>query len=211
MVGTMDSHVTAVTADEPEAEDRDRGVFERVAAGDIESFAVLVERHQGRLVRLCERLLGGREEAHDAAQDVFLKAFRKAASYRPRGQVYTWLYRIAVNHCLNLLRRRRVVRFFSFGEVGASRHGAEDGLEPFDPTSLDPDAERRLQGRQRWHSTRRLIERLPPGQRTVLVLVKLEGLSYRQAAHTLGISEGAVESRLFRAMQTLTRAQETEP
>ncbi|MGH9362108.1 MAG: RNA polymerase sigma factor, partial [Thermoanaerobaculia bacterium] len=91
-------------------------LLQRVAAGEVEAFAPLVASHQERLLRLCERLLGDVEEAHDAAQEVFLKAFRKAGSYRPRGQVYTWLYRIAVNHCLNLLRRRRVVRFVRLGD-----------------------------------------------------------------------------------------------
>lgn len=191
-------------------EDADRGVLERVATGDIESFAVLVERHQDKLVRLCERMLGGREEAQDATQDVFLKAFRKAATYQPRGQVYTWLYRIAVNHCLNVLRRRRVVRFFSFGDLTSTRQESSNEPQPFDPPNTEPDADQQLQSRRRWQATRHLIDRLPAGQRAVLVLTKMEGLSYRQTAETLGITEGAVESRLFRAMQTLTRAQETE-
>lgn len=211
MVGTMET--LAVTASPAEAteQDHDLAILERVAAGDIESFALLVERHQEKLVRLCERFLGGRDDARDATQEVFLKAFKKAASYRPRGQVYTWLYRIAVNHCLNQLRRRRVVRFFSFAEVRARSNDPETTPRPLDPLSAEPDVERRLQARQDWQATRRRIDRLPPGQQAVLVLTKLEGLSYRQAAEALGISEGAVESRLFRAMRTLIRMQETEP
>lgn len=211
--------VTESAEVESNRDDVDRGVLERVAAGDVESFAVLVERHQDRLARLCERMLGGREEARDATQEVFLKAFRKASTYRPRGQVYTWLYRIAVNHCLNILRRRRVVRFFSFGDMGSPSSPARSGAAPsagggagepsFDPADEGPDSVRRLSAKGRWQATCNLIEGLPPGQRAVLVLVKLEGLSYRRAAQTLGISEGAVESRLFRAMQRLTRAQET--
>lgn len=203
--------------DSPEAaaafqDDPDRGVLERVATGDLESFGVLVQRHQDRLVRLCERMLGRRDEAEEAAQDIFLKAFRKAGSYRPRGQVYTWLYRIAVNHCLNILRRRRVVRFFSFGDMGSrDDEGAEDGSPGYDPQALSPDAMRQLESKRRWILTRGLIDRLPAGQRAVLVLIKLEGLSYRQTAETLGITEGAVESRLFRAMRTLTRAQDGGP
>ena len=189
--------------------DPDRDVLARVAAGDVESFSVLVRRHEKRLVRLCERLLQNPEEARDAAQEVFLKAFRKAASYRPRGQVYTWLYRIAVNHCLNLLRRRRLVRFLPFGDVGRPA-GEADGEGPaFDPEDPAPDAEERLAARRRWHETRRLIESLPDSQRAVLILAKFEGLPYRRIAEVLGISEGAVESRLFRAMQRLKTAQET--
>ena len=190
-------------------EDPDRGTLARVAEGDLESFGLLVHRHQDRLVRLCERLLGNPEEARDAAQEVFLSAFRKVAHFTPRGKVYTWLYRIAVNHCLNRLRRRRIVRFLSFGELG-TRTDADDA-PPFDPEDPRPDPDRYLEARGRWQATRRAIEALPTSQRAVLVLTKLEGLSYRETAEILGISLPAVESRLFRAMRNVLRAQENEP
>ncbi len=193
---------------QPQEADPDRGILERAAAGDAEAFGVLVTRHQERLLRLCERMLGDVEEARDATQEVFLKAFRKAGSYRPRGKVYTWLYRIAVNHCLNRLRRRKVVRFLSFGELGKTDAASEEPAAAFDPTDRAPDAAEQLAARRRWRQTKRLIDGLPPGQRAVLVLVKLEGLSYRRAAEALEITEGAVESRLFRAMQRLVKAQE---
>ncbi|MEE8523245.1 MAG: RNA polymerase sigma factor [Thermoanaerobaculia bacterium] len=193
--------------DEQSSKDPDWDVLTRVAEGDTESFGVLVERHQDRLIRLCERLLGDREEAREVAQDVFLKAFRKAATYRPRGQVYTWLYRIAVNHCLNRLRRRKLVRFLSLGEAGPADKDREGA---FDPADEAPDAVSRMETRERWQRTRELIDKLPPGQRAVLVLAKFEGFSYRQIADTLEITESAVESRLFRAMQRLTKAQEEQ-
>ncbi len=189
--------------------DPDRDLLARVAEGDVESFGVLVERHERRLFRLCERMLQNREEARDAAQEVFLKAFRKAGSYRPRGKVYTWLYRIAVNHCLNLLRRRKLARFLSFGELGGPGDAEDDARPEFEPEDAAPDAEQRLEARRRWRATRELIDRLPAGQRAVLVLAKFEGLSYRRIAEVLEITEGAVESRLFRAMQRLREAQET--
>jgi RNA polymerase sigma-70 factor (ECF subfamily) len=194
-------------ADEHNSRDPDWDVLTRVAEGDTESFGVLVERHQDRLIRLCERLLGDREEAREAAQEVFLKAFRKAAAYRPRGQVYTWLYRIAVNHCLNRLRRRKLVRFLSFGEAGPAD---EDREATFDPADEAPNAVTRVEARERWQRTRELIDKLPASQRAVLVLAKFEGFSYRQIAETLEITESAVESRLFRAMQRLLKAQETQ-
>ncbi len=193
--------------DEHSSRDPDWDVLERVAEGDLESFGALVQRHQDRLIRLCERMLGDREEARETAQDVFLKAFRKAGSYRPRGQVYTWLYRIAVNHCLNRLRRRKLVRFLSLGDSGPAD---EDRDAAFDPADEAPDAAARIEARERWQRTRELIDQLPPGQRAVLVLAKFEGFSYRQIAETLEITESAVESRLFRAMQRLVKAQETQ-
>ena len=176
----------------------------RVAAGDAAAFAPLVESHQERLLHLCERLLGDAEEARDAAQEVFLKAYRKAGAVRPQGQVYTWLYRIAVNHCLNKLRRRRLVRFLRWDDP------EERQAPAFDPPDAGADPAAALDARRRWQVTRRAIARLPENQRSVLVLVRFEGLSYKQVAAVLGITEGAVESRLFRAMRRLESAQEAE-
>lgn len=177
----------------------------RVAAGETDAFVELVASHQERLLRLCERLLDDIEEARDAAQEVFLKAFRKAGEVRPQGQVYTWLYRIAVNHCLNKLRRRRLVRFLRWEDP-------VEGMDTpaFDPPDRAPDPAATLEARRRWLATRRAITKLPAGQRAVLVLARFEGLSYRQIAEVLGITEGAVESRLFRAMRRIEAAQETE-
>lgn len=189
-----------------EATDRtaeaDHRVLQRVAAGDTEAFALLVERHQERLLRVCRRMLGDPEEARDAAQEVFLKAFRKAASYEPRGQVYTWLYRIAMNHCLNRLRRRKVVRFVQFAAPDDDG-GEAEGLPVLDPPSDAPGPEDALAARRRWRRARRAIAALPPGQRAVLVLAKFEGLAYKEIAEVLEVSLSAVESRLFRAMRNL--------
>jgi RNA polymerase sigma-70 factor (ECF subfamily) len=192
-----------VATDAGTAADPGWEVLARVAAGDVEAFALLVEAHQQRLLRLCERLLGDLEEARDAVQEVFLKAFRKAGDFRPRGQVYTWLYRIAVNHCLNRLRRRRLVRFTRLG--GPAEPDALHAPEApeLDPVDGAPSPEEALAARRRWAATRRAIAALPPNQRAVLVLVRFEGLSYREAAAVLGVTEGAVESRLFRAMRRL--------
>lgn len=203
------NNIPAMATRESPPTDPDRGILERVAGGDTESFAVLVERHQGRLVRLCQRLLHSHGEAEEVTQEVFLEAFRRASSFKPHGKVYTWLYRIAVNRCLKRLRRRRIVRFLGFGELESS--DAEDG-RLFEPVDMDaPDAEARLEARRRWQTTRQHIEALPAGQRAVLILAKLEGLSYREIAETLDITEGAVESRLFRAMRTLTRRKGPTP
>jgi RNA polymerase sigma-70 factor (ECF subfamily) len=177
-------------------------VLARVAAGEGEAFATLVDAHQERLLRLCERMLGDIEEARDAAQEVFVKLFRKAAELRPRGQLYTLLYRIATNHCLNRLRRRRLVRFVPWEEP----EGRE--VPAFDPPDEAPDPSATLLARERWEAIRKRVDKLPAGQRAVLVLARFEGLSYKEIAAALGITEGAVESRLFRAMRRLEAAQE---
>jgi len=187
------------------ATDPDWDVLARVAAGEGDAFVHLMEHHQDRLLRLCERMLGDVEEARDATQEVFLKVYQKAGAARPQGQVYTWLYRIAVNHCLNKLRRRKLVRFLRW------ENPAEDAdVAPFDPPDTAPDPAAALESRLRWQSTRRAIAALPDNQRAVLVLARFEGLSYKQIAEVLEISEGAVESRLFRAMRRIEGAQESD-
>ncbi len=197
-------------AHQPPEADPDAAVLARVAAGDGGAFESLVWRHQDRLLALCERLLGDREDARDAAQEVFLKAFRKAATFRPEARVSTWLYRIAVNHCLNRLRRHKVVRFLSFGAFERSGEGAgpSEASAGLDPPDGAPGPEAELEARRRWRATRRTIGELPESQRAVLVLARFEGLSYKEIAQVLGITVGAVESRLFRAMRRLEQAQE---
>ncbi len=138
----------------------------RVAAGDGGAFEPLVVRHQDRLLRVCERMLGDVEEARDAAQEAFLKLYRNASSFRPRGQLFTLLYRIAVNHCLNRLRRRNLVRFLRFSDPEESDQPA------IDPPDGAPDAGSALASRERWRLTRKSIDALPPNQRAVLILIK---------------------------------------
>src|SRR4029077_5624171 len=118
-----------------------------------------------RLVRLCARLLRDADEAQDAAQEVLLRAFRSAGSYEPRGQVFTWLYRIAVNHCLNRLRRRRLVQFLSLRRPETS----EDATE-VDPPDEAPGFERALAAREDWKAMRVAIGALPANQQAVLLL-----------------------------------------
>lgn len=184
---------------DPDSCSQDWADLRRVAEGDGDAFAGIVARHQGRLQRLCERLLADPEEARDAVQEVFIKAYRKAATTQARGELYTWLYRVAVNHCLNVLRRRKIVRFLRF---------QSDADSPvWDVPDGRPDPSRRLEASAEWQILKSRLDQLPSAQRVVLVLARFEGLSYKQIAKQLGITIGAVESRLFRAMRTLSQDQ----
>jgi len=196
--GPAGAGVEAAVADDP-----DRVVLARVAAGDVEAFSAVVERHQDRLLSACQRLLGNREAARDAVQEVFLKAYRSAGSFRPRGKVSTWLYRIAVNHCLNRLRRRRLARFLPL-EAPADEGG--EGPPADLPAAEGADPLAALEARRRWARVRRAVDALPPGQRAALVLARFEGLAYKEIAEVLGVTVGAVESRLVRAMRRLDAA-----
>ena len=139
----------------------------------------------------------------DAAQEVFLKTYGRAGSLEPKGELFTWMYRVATNHCLNRIRRRKLAQFLS---LTPDPEGEGANLDPADDA---PDAMATLESRRRWRKTRQEIEALPESQRVVLILARFEGLPYRQIGEILGISEGAVESRLFRAMRRLQGAQES--
>jgi RNA polymerase sigma-70 factor (ECF subfamily) len=188
---------------QPETRDSDWKLLSLTAEGDEDAFRELVERHQDRLVGLCYRLLGEREEALDAAQEVFLKTYSQAGSLEPRGELFTWMYRVATNFCLNRIRRRKLARFLSLTTDSPEETAS---LEPVDEA---PDAFAKLEARRRWRQTVERIATLPESQRLVLILARFEGLPYRQIGEILGISRGAVESRLFRAMRHLQRAQDS--
>jgi RNA polymerase sigma-70 factor (ECF subfamily) len=113
------------------------------------------------------------------------------------------MYRVAMNFCLNRIRRRKLARFLSLTP------DPQDEAPSLDPVDRAPDAFATLEARRRWKRTLEEIEALPESQRVVLILARFEGLPYRQIGEILEISEGAVESRLFRAMRHLEGAQES--
>jgi RNA polymerase sigma-70 factor (ECF subfamily) len=188
------------------AEDPGWSLLEQVAQGDAEAFDALMRQHQDRVLAVCLRMLGNRAEAEDAAQEVFVKMYHQAGQLEPRGQVYTWLYRVAMNHCLNQLRRRKIVRFLPLATGRPREDDAPLEIEPREPSA---DPEQVAEARERWTRTERSIAALPDNQKAVLILARFEGLSYRDIAQTLEITEGAVESRLVRAMRNLRKAQES--
>ena len=178
--------------------DPDWALIARVAQGDDRAFTLLVERHQRRVLSTCDRLLGNPDLARDACQEVFLRLFKKAGQFKPNAKVSTWLYRIAVNYCLNRLRRRKIVQWFSLEPDNESVPARE-------PVQPGADPETNALTRERWRATRQAIDTLPANQKSVLILAKFEGLSYREISEVLEISFGAVESRLFRAMRNLEK------
>jgi RNA polymerase sigma-70 factor (ECF subfamily) len=130
-------------------------------------------------------MLGDREEARDATQDAFVKAYTALGRYNREHQFFSWLYRILVNECLNVLRARKPMVPLN------------DSLEQ-PGTALDP-----VQASESRRQIRRALMELPAEQREVVVLRHFGGMSYAQVGHALGISENLVRSRLYGARQRL--------
>jgi len=163
------------------------------ARGESKARAALYERYRGRVYGLAVRLLGDRTEAEDAAQDVFVRLFERAASYRGASSVSTWIYRVTVNHCLNLLRRRRLLRILPLpARAGAHVEG--------NPVSPQVESAERSEEIGRLHEA---LGALPPKLRAAVVLRDLEGLSHREIARVLGVPEGTVMSRIARGRARL--------
>jgi len=174
------------------ADDAESGLIARAQAGEHRAFAVLVRQYQDRVFRFILRLVGARDEAMDLTQETFMKAHQALPGWRPEAQFRTWLFRIAHNTALDVLRRRQRVEFVSFSDLPA---GEEDHALP-DP-ARQPDE--RLADRQSIELLERTLQELPAEHREILLLREVEDMSYTEIAATLGIAEGTVKSRIARA------------
>jgi RNA polymerase sigma-70 factor (ECF subfamily) len=176
----------------------DLDLIRRFAAGDLAAFEQIVVAHQGRIATLCRYMLGDATEAEDATQDVFVKAFKGLKDFRPEAALGTWLYRIAVNTCIDR-RRRPLFRWLFIDDDDA---GGGVGAVPSDA----PSPERLAESREASLEIQGALSRLSPKLRAAIVLKEIEGLSYEQIAETLEISLGTVKSRISRAREELKRS-----
>ncbi|NSW55811.1 MAG: sigma-70 family RNA polymerase sigma factor [Armatimonadetes bacterium] len=172
---------------------------------DADDFARIVEQNYQRVYSVIFRMIEDREEAEDLTQDTFVNAYRAFDSFRHESQVYTWLYRIAVNLTKNRLdrrRRRRNSEGPSLDEPVAMEDDelsrqVEDFRRAPDRSAENAELERILSEE---------VIRLRPEYKEVVILRDYEGLSYEQIARVVGCSVQAVKSRLFRARSVLRRA-----
>lgn len=165
----------------------ERELIARSCGGDLAAFEELVRIHQAHIYQLAYRLTGNYEDARDAAQEAFIRAFQALPRFRQEAAFSTWLYRIATNTALDLVRRRPVVPPV---ELPA------DQPAPDDPAT---EAQRREISR-RVHAA---VAQLPAEYRVVVVLRDLQGLAYDEIAKVLEIPVGTVRSRLSRGRDGL--------
>lgn len=173
-----------------DSEDDDT-LMSRAAAGDRRAFSVLVMRHSERVRAVALRFGGNAADADDVTQQAFLAAWREAANWqRGRARFSTWLYRVAVNRCIDLARRRRVRAWLSLDAVA-------------EPEDQAPGAAEIAAQRSELAAVRRDILALPEKQRAALLLAVQAEKSTADIGETLGISPGAAEQLLVRARRAL--------
>ncbi len=162
--------------------------------GDAAAFEELVNRYEDKIFRLTKNITGNREDAEDAMQDAFLKAYSHLQDFHGDSRFYTWLVRIAANESLMRLRKRRPNQFSLDEPVEGNTDLMPRELEDWGPSPEQGYAQAELQG-----ILAEVIEKLDPEFRIVLVLRDLEELSTLETAEALAISIPAVKSRLLRA------------
>lgn len=157
----------------------------RIRAGEGGAFEELYRLHATRLYNLAYRMAGGPAEAEDLLQDIFLLVYRKLGSFRGESSLGTWLYRLAMNHCLDVLRSRQArmgQKTESLDEDGAVEVAAAPAIGAVSRMDLE-----------------RAIETLPPACRAAFLLHDVEGFGHEEVGSILGISEGTSKSQVHKA------------
>ncbi len=167
---------------------QDVQLLTRVVEGDHQAFTTIMQAHEDRVFSVCLRILGNRESALDATQETFLTTFRKASQFEGKSALGTWIYRIAVNTCYDMLRKEGRRKTDPLPDhVDPADHAAAEAVEWI---AMRPELQRALAN-------------LPHDFRAAVVLSDIEGMALPEVADVLGIPVGTVKSRVFRGRRML--------
>ncbi|NQT70462.1 MAG: sigma-70 family RNA polymerase sigma factor [Desulfobacteraceae bacterium] len=186
----------------PDEKTTSEDLMGRIRLGDKHAFEVLIHRHQQSVLNFIFRFMGDPTEAEDLTQEVFLRVWKAAGTYRPDAKFTTWLYRIATNLCINKQRAIRINRLF------APSHSQEQRQDPKDSFITDEGAELltpedRLIDSEQSVQLLRALNKLPTSQRFAIVLKIYDEMSYQEIAQIMDRSVSAVDSLLIRAKKNL--------
>ena len=169
--------------------DEDADLVDRYLAGDMTAFDELMIRYERQIYRVCYRFVENREDAMDLAQEVFIKAFEHLGSFRRESSLKTWLYRIAMNHCINHVKKH-----------------SQDFVEVTEYTgSVRATVQSQLEDREQREQFRRLVKQLPPKQKAILELRINEQLSYEEIARISGRSISTIKASVFFALEKMRK------
>ena len=172
----------------------------RAQSGDAEAFGALVEKYQTKIYGIVYRMCGAGDDVADLGQEIFLRALTALRKFQYQGEASfrTWLYRIAVNVCINELRRRkrkRRIEGASLDEMVSTETGLVERMVPDRTTMPHHIAERK----ETCEIVHRILQQMSPQHRAVLTLVDIQGMPYEEAATAIACNLGTLKSRLSRA------------
>lgn len=178
----------------------DRELVRKAQKGDKPAFEELIQRHQHRVFAVARGILKRQEDVEDISQQVFVKAYFSLKRFDQRAAFSTWLYKITVNECWDLLRKKKVRPLVFEAELSdeqARRYSASEN-----PRADAPDVSDRLEAREK---VERLLEHLDKRDRAMLVLKEIEGFSVEEIAEVLNLNANTVKVRLFRARRRVVK------
>lgn len=179
--------------------DDQRLIFQAIE-GNQQAFTCLMERYQHSVNRTIRKMVASKEDAEDLTLEAFGKAFHNLGSYRPHYAFSTWLFRIAINHCIDYLRKKRLpclpIDLSPDGNFG------EDFSHALPSNTLDP--EEIIIREQRLELMRTLMHRLSRRNRLILEMHYFEGLSYEEISREMGVPIGTVKAQLHRAREAMS-------
>jgi RNA polymerase sigma-70 factor, ECF subfamily len=184
----------------------DEELVRSVLAGDRERFGDLVGRYQGRLVNYLFRLVRNLDEAHDLAQEVFVRVYQALDRFDPQYRFSTWLFRVAQNAAIDVIRKRR----FRLVPLSRPEEDGGEGTWEIELEAPGAGALETLEGRERDQRVRVAIDALPWEYRELILLRHYGELAYEEIAEAKGMPLGTVKNKLFRARQMLKGALASE-
>ncbi len=168
--------------------------------GDEAAYTKLLENYRGAIYNLIYKMVRNREETEDLVQEAFMKAFKALPSFNEDYAFSTWLYKIAINNCIDHMRKKRL-KTYSMNRPVQSRDGELD--REFPDTSMSPD--KNILSSEKARILEAAIAELPENYRVVIILRHAEEKSYEEIAQILNLPLGTVKARIFRAREMLKR------
>lgn len=179
----------------PERTISDQELIQQIQSGQKELYADLVRQYHKKVIGYCLSMLQNHTEAEEAAQDIFVKAYRSLPKFKGNSTFSTWLYRITTNHCLDVLRKRTRRKTYSLDALVEEEGDQIHRLFSSAPVAASQMENRDLVGK--------ILSTLPEDYRIILTLREADGLEYQEIAQTLDCSLDAVKGRLSRARKQL--------
>lgn len=176
----------------------DVDLVHQAAAGDHAAFHLLVERHRTMVYRVAYQFARDHHDAEDITQEVFIKVYKSLDKFRQDAQLTSWMYRIAMNACIDHKRRQ--------SSAGAAPFGEEAEFKMLNTPEEAPGPEDRAYAGELGEVLEQEIQRLPPGQRVVFIMRHHQGLKLGEIAESLGLAEGTVKRQLHAAVHRLRQA-----
>lgn len=185
--------------EQEESRREDEALVARAKTGDATAFDALVMKHSSRLYRLVYNMTSNHEDANDLMQDVWAKAYRSIGGFMGKSQFYTWIHSIAVNMCINFLKKRGRRYTLSLDDVDS---GVQNDKEFIELTATSTPVRETDLGELQIKITEAMMK-LTPEHRAVVTMFDIQGMAHAEIAKVMGVSEGTVRSRLFYAHRQL--------